>query len=100
MWTIAIPALCVLAHLYLVVIFLPGFWREVDERGFRWHMAFSIFVVPLGVVALVVNYVLGHLGTLPAWLLVVAFLTIDALIVAMVLAAVSLHSRRRRAEKA
>ena len=80
-----------------MVIFLPGFWREIDQRGFRWHTAFSLFVVPLATIALVANYVLTHLGTLPAWLLVVAFLTIDALIVTMVLCAVALHSRRRRA---
>ena len=79
------------------MIFLPGLWREIDERGFRWHIALSLFVVPAGLVALVANYILGHLSTLPTWLLVVAFLTIDALIVAMVLTAVTLHSRRRRA---
>ena len=97
MWNIAIPALCVLAHLFLVVIFLPGFWREINEKGFRWHNAFSLFVVPLLVVALIANYTIGNLGSLPAWLLVVAFITIDALVVAMVLAAVALNRRRRRA---
>ncbi len=97
MWNIAIPAICVLAHLYLVVIFLPGFWRELDERGFRWHTALNLFVVPSLVVVLIANHVLGNLGTLPAWLLVVAFITIDALIVAMVLAAVALRRRRKRA---
>ena len=96
MWNIAIPALCVLSHVFLVVIFLPGFWREIDARGFRWHNAVSLFVVPLMVIALIANYVLGHLGSLPAWLLVVSFLTIDALIVAMVLSAVTLNRRRKR----
>jgi tellurite resistance protein TehA-like permease len=97
-WSIAIPIICVLAHLYLVVIFLPGFWREIDGRGFRWHNAFSLFVVPLVVVALIANYVLGHLRSLPDWLLVVSFLTIDALIVAMVVAAVTLRRRRAQAD--
>ena len=96
MWHIAIPVVCVLAHLFLVVIFLPGFWHEIDERGFRWHNAFTLFFVPLMVVGLISSYVLGHLGALPKWLLVVSFLTIDALIVAMVLAAVALRSRPKR----
>ncbi len=96
MWNIAIPAICVIAHLYLVLLFLPGFWREIDQRGFRWHNAFSLFVAPLVVVALIAGHVAGNLGTLPDWLLVVAFITIDALIVAMVLAAVRLRTRRRQ----
>jgi len=96
MWTFAIPAICVLAHFYLVVIFLPGFWHEIEERGFRWHTAFNLFVAPLGVAALIASYVLGHLDSLPVWLLVVSLLTIDALIVAMVLAAVALRCRRKR----
>jgi len=99
MWNIAIPALCVLSHVFLVVIFLPGFWREIDERGFRWHNAFTLFVVPLGVTALVASYVLDNLGTLPTWLMVVAFLTIDALIVAVVVAAVGLSRRRKRSAR-
>ena len=97
MWNIAIPVICVLAHLYLVAIFLPGFWRELDARGFRWHTALNLFVVPSLLVVLIANHVLGNLSALPAWLLVVAFITIDALILTMVLAAVALYRRRRRA---
>ena len=96
MWTIAIPALCLIAHLYLVVIFLPGFWREIDERGFRWHTAISLFVVPALLVSLIANHVLPNLSNLPGWQLVVAFITIDAFVVAMVLAAVGLRRRRKR----
>jgi hypothetical protein len=97
MWTYAIPALCILAHAYLVIIFLPGLLREIDERGFRWHTSFSLFGVPSLTAVLIANYILAHLSTVPTWLLVVALLTIDALIVAMVLSAVALHSRRKRA---
>ena len=97
MWTFVIPAICVIAHLFLVIVFLPGFWREIDRRGFRWHNAFVLFVVPLGVSALIIFHVVGNFATLPIWLLVVAFLTVDALLIVMVLAAVGLRARRKRA---
>lgn len=97
MWTFTIPVFCVIAHLYLVLLFLPGFWREMDERGFAWHYAFTLFVVPAGVGALIVSHVVVNFATMPGWLLVVAFLTVDALLVAMVLAAVGLRARRKRA---
>ena len=95
MWNIAIPAICVMAHIYLVIIFLPGFWREIDARGFHWHNGFTLFVVPLGVIVLIANHVLGNFSSLPTWLVVVAFVTVDALIVAIVLAAVALKRRKR-----
>lgn len=97
MWTFAIPAICVLAHIYLVLLFLPALWREIDERGFRWHNAVSFFVVPAVVAVLIGYHALGQLDAMPDWLLVVAFMTIDALIVVMVLAAVGLRTRRRPA---
>lgn len=97
MWNIAIPAICVIAHVFLVLVFLPGFWREIDQRGFRWHNAVSLFVVPAMVCLLIGWHVVDNLGSLPDWLLVVAFITIDALVVAMVLIAVRLRGRRRRA---
>ena len=95
MWNIAIPAICVLAHLYLVILFLPGFWREIDRRGFRWHNAVSLFVVPALVGGLIAYRVLGD-PTMPDWLRIVGFITVDALIVVMVLAGVGLRSRRQR----
>ena len=97
MWNIAIPAICVIAHLYLVVLFLPGFWREIDARGWRWHNTVTAFVVPLMVAALIASHLLRDLGALPDWLLVVGFITIDALVVGIVLAAVGLRAHRRRA---
>ena len=96
MWNIAIPTLCVIAHLYLVLLFLPAFWREIDRHGFRWHHGFSLFVVPALVIALIGRHALANLGSMPDWLLVTSFITIDALVVAMVLAAVGLWSRRKR----
>ena len=96
MWNIAIPVLCVLAHLYLVILFLPGFWREIDERGFRWHNTFSLFVVPPLAIVLIASHVLRDFDSLSTWLLVVAFMTVDALVLVMVLAAVGLRPRRRR----
>lgn len=96
MWTFAIPAICVIAHLYLVVLFLPGFWREIDQRGFGWHNAFTLFVVPLIVAALIVSHVVSNFAALPTWLLVVAFITVDALIVVVVLGAVGARAHRRR----
>jgi hypothetical protein len=97
MWNIVIPILCVLSHIFLLVVFLPGFWREIDTTGFRWHHGFSLFVVPLLVVALIGGHVLGNRASLPDWLLVTTLLTVDALVVAMVVAAIGL--RRRRGEK-
>ena len=97
MWNIAIPVICVIAHIYLVVLLLPGFWREIDDRGWRWHNTVTTFVVPLVVAALIASYALRNLSALPDWLLVIAFVTIDALVVSMVLAAVGLRAHRRRA---
>ena len=97
MWNIAIPVLCVLAHASLVVLFLPGFWREIDARGWRWHNTVASFVVPLIIAALIAGHVLRNLGELPDWLLVVAFLTIDALLLSVALAAIVLYRRRKRA---
>lgn len=96
MWSFAIPAICVIAHLYVVLLFLPGLWREIDERGFRWHNAVALFALPAMVIFLIGSHLLNHLDTLPGWLLVVGFLTIDALAIAIVLAAVGLRSQRRR----
>ena len=97
MWNFAIPAICVIAHVYLVLLFLPAFWREIDQRGFRWHNAFSLFVVPALVGGLIAYRVLTDLDSMPDWLVIVGFVTIDALIVVMVLAAVGLWRRRKLA---
>ena len=97
MWNIAIPAICVFAHINLVLLFLPGFWQQIDARGWRWHNTVVTFVVPLMVAALIAGHLVRNLGDLPNWLLVVGFITIDALLVAMVLAAVALSGRRKRA---
>ena len=96
MWHIAIPAICILAHVYLVILFLPAFWREIDARGWRWHNTVTSFVVPLLVAALIASHVLRNAGELPDWLLVVGFLAIDALVVSLVLALVGLRAHRRR----
>ncbi len=96
MWTFAIPAVCVFAHLYLVVIFLPGFWREIDERGFGWRNTFGYFVVPLVSGALILSHVVSNFSTMPTWLLVVALLTVDALLIAAVLVIVALRARSQR----
>jgi ABC-type multidrug transport system permease subunit len=96
MWTFAIPAVCVLAHLYLVVIFLPGFWREIDTRGLRWWSALGYFVVPLVSAALIVGHVVSSFATMDTWLLVAAFLTVDALLISTLLVALGLRGRRQR----
>ena len=96
MWNIAIPAICVIAHLYLVVLFLPAFWREIDARGWRWHNTVTSVVVPLIVAALIAGHASRNLAQLPDWLLVVAFIAIDALVVSVVLALVGLRAHRRR----
>lgn len=96
MWNLAIPVLCVLAHVYLAVLFLPGLWREIGRRGFRWSDGVSLFGAPLLIVVLVGRWLAANLGHAPDWLVLVAFLTIDALVVAMLLAAIGLRRRARR----
>ena len=96
MWTFAIPAICVLAHVYLAVIFLPRFWREIDERGFGWQSVFGYVLVPLVCAALIVGHVASSSATMPTWLLVVAFLTVDALLIATLLVALGLRGRHHR----
>lgn len=98
MWSFVMPALCVLAHLLVIVLFLPAFWREMDERGYGWHYTITLYLVPLMTIALVVSRVLSHGG--PTWFLAAAFFTVDGMLMVVVLTTVGLLARRRRAASA
>ncbi len=97
MYKIAIPVICLLAHVQLVLVLFPGMWREIDVRGLRWHNIFVLFFVPLGLSALIGSWLAAGYATMPTWVVVAGALAVDAFLVSAVISAIALGSRRQTA---